>query len=208
MTERDDKGEYDVDEDENVAGSRAGKDGEDDGTYVGRTSSDDALDVGETGAEARSEDGGTRRPRCADWASGRETVSTPCDAHDYMTYEEFGRKFFEVAVTEERVGGAIADIAGDAFEMGPMGQGPGKIAKVTAKVNIQDPRVTRHVGDTITFAIRIPLEIDMVIDLRIDRPRFMVFGEISLARDGARRRTAAADPRCRQTAALGHLPST
>ena len=52
------RAKYDVDEDENVAGSRAGKDGEDDGTYVGRTSSDDSLDVGETGAEARSEDGG------------------------------------------------------------------------------------------------------------------------------------------------------
>ena len=101
-------------------------------------------------------------------------------AHDYMTYEEFGRKFFEVAVTEERVGDAIAGIAGDAFEMGPMGQGPGKIAKVTAKVRIQDPRVTRNVGEDITFAIRIPLEIDMVIDLRIDKPRFMVYGEISL----------------------------
>ena len=101
-------------------------------------------------------------------------------AHDYMTYEEFGRKFFEVAVTEERVGDAIAGIAGDAFEMGPMGQGPGNIAKVTAKVQVQEPRVTREVGDTITFAIRIPLEIDMVIDLRIDKPRFMVYGEISL----------------------------
>jgi hypothetical protein len=52
-----DKTEYDVDEDENVAGSRAGKDG-DDGTYVGRTASDDALDTGESGAEARSEKGG------------------------------------------------------------------------------------------------------------------------------------------------------
>jgi hypothetical protein len=98
----------------------------------------------------------------------------------YMTYEEFGRRFFEIAVTEERVGGAIADIAGDSFEMGPMGQGPGKIAKVTAKVRIKDPRVTRKVGEMITFAIRIPLEIDMVVDLRIDRPKFMVFGEISL----------------------------
>ena len=78
------------------------------------------------------------------------------DDHEYMTYEEFGRKFFEIAVTEERVGGAIADIAGDAFEMGPMGQGPGKIAKVTAKVRILEPRVTRQVGEKITFAIRIP----------------------------------------------------
>src|SRR6478609_5599554 len=101
------------------------------------------------------------------------------DTHDYVTYEQWGRKFFEVAVTEERVAAAFAAIAGDEFEMGPMGQGPGGIAKVTARVRIQAPRVTRHVGQAITFDIRIPLEINMVIDLRIDRPRFMVFGEIA-----------------------------
>lgn len=102
------------------------------------------------------------------------------DADDSMTYEEFGRKFFEIAVTEDRVGGAIGAIAGDEFEMGPMGQGPGKIAKVTARVRVQEPRVSRDVGTLITFAIRIPLEIAMVVDLRIDRPKFMVFGEIAL----------------------------
>jgi hypothetical protein len=102
------------------------------------------------------------------------------DVDDYISYEEFGRKFFEVAVTEGRVGGAIAAIAGDEFEMGPMGQGPGKIAKVSAKVRIKDPRVTRELGEMITFAIRIPLEIDMVVDLRIDKPKFVVFGEIAL----------------------------
>ncbi|OBG24487.1 hypothetical protein A5765_17435 [Mycolicibacterium celeriflavum] len=106
-----------------------------------------------------------------------------------ITYEEFGRKFFEVAVTEERVGNAIAEIAGDEFEMGPIAQGPGKIAKVTAKVRIQEPRLTREVGALITFAIRIPLEIDMVVDLRIDKPKFMVFGEIAL-----RATARAADP--------------
>jgi hypothetical protein len=102
------------------------------------------------------------------------------DAHNYMTYEEFGRRFFEIAVSEERVCGAIAAIAGDAFEIGPIGQGPGKIAKVTAKVRIMDPRVIRTMGEMITFDIRIPLEIDMVVDLRIDKPKFMVFGEITL----------------------------
>jgi hypothetical protein len=102
------------------------------------------------------------------------------DADSYMTYEEFGRRFFDIAVTEERVGGAIGAIAGDGFQMGPMGQGPGKIAKVTAKVKILEPRITRNLGEMITFAIRIPLEIDMVVDLRIDRPKFMVFGEIAL----------------------------
>jgi hypothetical protein len=101
-------------------------------------------------------------------------------SHDYVSYEEFGRKFFEIAVTEGRVAGAIGEIAGDEFEMGPIAQGPGKIAKVTAKVRIQDPRVRRQLGDQITFAIRIPLEIDMVVDLRIDKPKFVVFGEIAL----------------------------
>jgi hypothetical protein len=56
MTPRhDNKSESDVDDDDHVAASRAGKEDEDDGTYVGRTASDDALDAGETGAEARSE---------------------------------------------------------------------------------------------------------------------------------------------------------
>jgi hypothetical protein len=51
MVPREDEGEFDVDDDEHVAGSRAGKDG----PYVGRTASDDSFDAGETGAEARNE---------------------------------------------------------------------------------------------------------------------------------------------------------
>ena len=103
--------------------------------------------------------------------------------HDYMTYERFGRNFFEIAVTEQRVGDAIASIAGDRFTVGPIAQGPGRIAKVTAHVDVQPPVVTRRVDEAITFAIRIPLVIDMVIDLRIDKPRFVVQGEIALRAD-------------------------
>ncbi len=100
--------------------------------------------------------------------------------HDFVTYEEWGRKFFEVAVTEERVAAAFADIAGDQLEMGPMAQGPGRIARVSAKVKIREPKATRQTGDTITFTIRIPLEIELLVDLRIDKQRFNVDGEISL----------------------------
>ena len=100
--------------------------------------------------------------------------------HDYISYEEFGRKFFEIAVTEERVGGAFATIAGDEFEMAPMAQGPGKIARVSAKVRIQQPQVTRNMGDPITFSIHIPLDIDLLVDLRLDKQRFTVSGDIAL----------------------------
>ncbi|HET9875406.1 MAG TPA: hypothetical protein VFQ37_06525 [Mycobacterium sp.] len=100
--------------------------------------------------------------------------------HNYLSYEEFGRQFFEVAVTEERVAGAFAAIAGDEFEMPPMRQGPGGIARVSAKVNVHQPQVTRNLDAAITFAIHIPLSIDLLVDLRLDKQRFTVSGDIAL----------------------------
>jgi hypothetical protein len=100
---------------------------------------------------------------------------------EYISYEAFGRHFFEVAVTEERVGAAFAAIAGSQFDMPPMAQGPGKIAKVSANVTIKQPEVTRHVGEDITFDIHIPLLIDLLLDLRIDKQRFQVDGDIALS---------------------------
>lgn len=99
---------------------------------------------------------------------------------DYISYEEFGRKFFEAAVTEKRVADAFATISGEELQMGPMGQGPGGIAKVTANVTIGQPQATRTLGDEITFAVRIPLAIDLLLDLRLDKQRFKVSGEIAL----------------------------
>ncbi|MEI7716507.1 MAG: hypothetical protein WCI78_10515 [Mycobacterium sp.] len=99
---------------------------------------------------------------------------------DYLSYEEFGRRFFEVAVTPERVAASLAEIAGSNFAMEPIAQGPGKIAKVSANVNIGEPQVTRRLGDTITFAVHIPLSIDLLLDLRLDKQRFVVTGDIAL----------------------------
>lgn len=100
--------------------------------------------------------------------------------YDYVTYEAFGRKFFEIACTEERVGKAFGEIAGNEFQMGPMRQGPGGLARISAKVKIHQPQVTRNLDAMITFAIRIPLTIEMVVDLRLDKQRFNVDGEITL----------------------------
>ena len=100
--------------------------------------------------------------------------------HNFISYEDFGRRFFEEAVTEERVAAAFAEIAGDEFQMGPMAQGPGGLAKVTAKVQVQQPHVRRNLGETITFAIRIPLIIELIVDLWLDKQRFIVDGDIAL----------------------------
>ncbi|MBX9640950.1 MAG: hypothetical protein K2X97_14795 [Mycobacteriaceae bacterium] len=100
--------------------------------------------------------------------------------HDFLSYEEFGRRFFEAAVTPDRVAAALSDIAGSEFAMEPIAQGPGGIAKVSANVKIKEPRVTRKLGDLITFVIHIPLTIDLLLDLRLDKQRFMVTGDIAL----------------------------
>lgn len=120
-------------------------------------------------------------------ASGSATIPAddvrrykPMQNHDYVTYEEFGRRFFEVAVTPQRVAAAFADIAGSEFAMEPIAQGPGKIAKVSANVKIQDPQVTRRLGDSITFVVHIPLSIDLLVDLWVDKQRFVVSGDIAL----------------------------
>ena len=102
------------------------------------------------------------------------------DAHDYVTYEQFGRRFFEIAVTEERIAAAFADIAGDEFMIGPFRHGPGRFARISAKVNVLKPHAERTLRDTITFEIRIPLAIDLLVDLRLDKQRFRVTGEINL----------------------------
>ena len=65
--------------------------------------------------------------------------------------------------------------------MPPMAQGPGKIAKVSANMTIKQPQVTRNVDDSITFDIHIPLLIDLLVDLRIDKQRFTVDGDIGLS---------------------------
>jgi hypothetical protein len=108
---------------------------------------------------------------------------------DYITYGEFGRRFYEVAVTPERVAAGFSGIAGSEFAMEPIAQGPGGIAKVSAKVKIRDPRVTRKLDELITFVIHIPLSIDLLLDLRLDKQRFAVTGDIAL-----RATARAADP--------------
>ena len=64
--------------------------------------------------------------------------------------------------------------------MEPIAQGPAGIAKVSANVKIHEPRVTRSLGDSITFTIHIPLSIDLLLDLRVDKQRFVVSGDIAL----------------------------
>ncbi|WP_405160978.1 hypothetical protein OG203_32040 [Nocardia sp. NBC_01499] len=98
----------------------------------------------------------------------------------YISYEEFGRKFLEYAATEQRILGAFDQLTGAAFDFGPIGVGPGRLAKASAQVQLGQAVVRRDIDDVISFALKIPLSVDMLIDLALDKHRFEVDGHIHL----------------------------
>ncbi|WP_433199612.1 hypothetical protein ACQP1G_06900 [Nocardia sp. CA-107356] len=98
----------------------------------------------------------------------------------YIGYEEFGRRFLEYAASEQRISGAFAQLTGAAFDFGPIGVGPGKLAKVAAQVQLGEPKLHRYFDDVISFELIIPLDVDLLLDLAVDRHRFRVSGNVHL----------------------------
>ncbi|MGY2029572.1 hypothetical protein ACW9HR_32955 [Nocardia gipuzkoensis] len=99
---------------------------------------------------------------------------------DSISYAEFGRRFLEYAASEERISGAFDQLTGTAFDFGPIGVGPGRLAKVTAEVQLGSARLRRHDDETIAFELIIPLDLDLLLDLAVDRHRFHAEGTVHL----------------------------
>lgn len=89
-----------------------------------------------------------------------------------VTYEAFGRQFFEIAVNEERILGGVNTLAGQPINFGPVGVGPGKIAQVTAVGQIGQPTSTRVTGPEICFRVVLPVQLDFKVDLQVDTHKF------------------------------------
>lgn len=93
-------------------------------------------------------------------------------SEDLIDYADWGERFFASAVTAERVLGGVNVLAGRPIDVGPMGVGPGRIAKVTARGRI-GTATGRRVGDSpLTFHIRLPVVLEFAIDLGMDKLRF------------------------------------
>ncbi|WP_203336442.1 hypothetical protein [Nocardioides limicola] len=93
-------------------------------------------------------------------------------ADEYCSYAEFGRAFFEVAVSRERVEAGIDFLAGQPIDFGPIGVGPGKLAKVAATGKIGAATVTTVPGDEVTFMAALPVSLEFTVDLQVETHRF------------------------------------
>ncbi len=83
-------------------------------------------------------------------------------------------------MTEARIVGALRSIAGDPIKFGPIGAGPGGIAKVSADGVVGLASAEAVAGDLVAFRLVIPVDLDLRIAIGPDHSRFHADVEVAL----------------------------
>jgi hypothetical protein len=91
---------------------------------------------------------------------------------DEIGYADWGLRFFTQAVTVERVLAGINVLSGQPIDVGPMGVGPGRVVKVTARGAICEAVGERLGTDPVRFAVGLPVTLRFTFDLGVDKHRF------------------------------------
>jgi hypothetical protein len=101
-------------------------------------------------------------------------------ADDLIGYGDWGALFFQSAVTEERILAGVNAMAGRQINVGPLGVGPGRVAKVMAKGEIGTATGHRISTDPVAFDVRLPVTLNFSLDLSVDVQKFVAVVEIPL----------------------------
>jgi hypothetical protein len=99
---------------------------------------------------------------------------------DLIGYGDWGALFFQTAVTEERILAGVNAMAGRPINVGPLGVGPGRVAKVMAKGEIGTATGHRISTDPVAFDVRLPVTLNFSLDLSVDVQKFVAVVEIPL----------------------------
>jgi hypothetical protein len=97
-----------------------------------------------------------------------------------IDYRAWGVEFFHRAVTEERVLRGVNVLSGRPIDVGPMGVGPGRLVKVTARGEIGTATGRRVSDEPVSFHVTLPVPLEFVIDLGMDKQRFQALIELPL----------------------------
>ena len=91
---------------------------------------------------------------------------------EHIAYSEWGERFFRDAVTAERVLAGVNVMAGQQIDVGPMGVGPGRVVKVSARGEIGTAEGRRISDDPVAFSVVLPASLEFSINLGVDVHRF------------------------------------
>ncbi|MGW2664318.1 hypothetical protein ACWCW7_25430 [Nocardia tengchongensis] len=72
--------------------------------------------------------------------------------HEWIGYDEFGHRFFDLIVTADRVRQVVESMAGKPIEVGPLRTGPGNKAEVWVQGSVRLPKVTPAAAVAVTPA--------------------------------------------------------
>jgi hypothetical protein len=97
----------------------------------------------------------------------------PPTEEDFVSYEQWGAAFFEEAVSGDRILAAVDNIAGQPIDFGPIGVGPGKIAKVRAYGAIGSASASRvEAAAAISYRVDLPVDLTFELDLQVETHTF------------------------------------
>jgi len=96
------------------------------------------------------------------------------------SYDEFGRRFFALVVNEERVLAGVNTLANQTIDVGPIGVGPGRIAKVTAQGRIGSATAVPIPGEAVAYRVTLPIDLDFTVHLQLDTQKFHATLEVPL----------------------------
>lgn len=88
---------------------------------------------------------------------------------DYVSYQQWGKDFFAEAVSEERILGAVNNVAGQPIDFGPIGVGPGRLAKVRAFGAIGSATAAPLEGHQISYRVELPVDLTFEVDLQVEK---------------------------------------
>lgn len=91
---------------------------------------------------------------------------------EFVSYQQWGADFFAEAVSGERILGAVDNIAGQPIDFGPIGVGPGKIAKVRAYGAIGSATAERLETHEISYRVELPVELTFELNLQVETHTF------------------------------------
>lgn len=100
---------------------------------------------------------------------------------EFCSYGTFGLRFFQHAVTVERIIGGVSGLTGRPIEFGPLGAGPAKIAKLQATGRIGQAVVQRVVEDEpLRFRLNLPVDLKFTVSLPATEHRFTADVDVEL----------------------------
>ena len=91
---------------------------------------------------------------------------------DFVTYAEFGEQFFRHAVSEQRLLEAVNLLAGQPIEVGPVGVGPGRLIRLSARGGIGTASAESVPGADVGHLVRLPVTLAFEVDFGLESHRF------------------------------------